>query len=92
MLKALRNSIIVKPEYEETRGKIIIPKSALEFRQYHGSVVGIVISVGPESKFRNELKPGDKVYWRRHEGFRIVYDRQVYFKVRDKWIMGKVVE
>jgi co-chaperonin GroES (HSP10) len=90
MLQALHDTIIVKPTYEETRSDIIIPQSAKQFKQYHGEVRGLVVSVGPEYPYRKDLKPGDVVTFQRHEGFTFQYQGEKYLKVREKWIHGKV--
>lgn len=93
MLQALRNEIIVRPIYEEkTRSGIIVPQWARQYKLYHGSIVGEVISVGPDSKFKDEIKVGDKIYWRRHEGKKVWYERKLYFAVKERWVMGKVIE
>lgn len=93
MLQALRNEIIVRAIYEEkTRGGIIVPPQAKQFKLYHGSIQGEVVSVGPESKFKNEVKPGDKIVWTRHEGKKVYEDRELFFVVKDRWIMGKAEE
>lgn len=92
MLRALRNEIIVKPIYEKNRGKIIIPPDSPHFKQYHGRITGEVISIGPRSIFKKDVDIGDKIVWLRHEGKKIIFERQVYFSVRDRWIMGKVIE
>lgn len=92
MLQAVRNTVIVKPIYEEvSRGGIIVPKSAKRHRLYHGSIRGEVISVGPKSIFRHELKPGDKIIFRRHEGKKVYEHYEMFLSMRDRWIMGKVV-
>lgn len=91
MLQAMRNEIIVRPVYEEvTRGGIIVPVNARQHKLYHGSIYGIVISVGPKSKFKEDIKPGDKIYWRKHEGKKVYEDRELYFAIRERWIEGKV--
>ena len=92
MLQALRAEIIVKPIYEEKRGTIIIPESVRQFKLYHGSIVGEVISLGPASKFKGEVKPGDKIYWQRHEGRKVFENRQLYFTIRERWILGKMLD
>ena len=93
MLQALRNEIIVRPIYEEkTRGGIIVPSWAREYKLYHGSIQGEVISVGLKSKFKDEIKPGDRIVWTRHEGKKILFEGQTYFAVRDRWVMGKIVQ
>lgn len=94
MLEAMRDEVIVRPIYEEKRGTIIIPESAKQFKQYHGSIYGIVMSVGPDwkKKVPEELKPGDKVVWVRHEGKKCYEDGQLYFVLSRRWVIAKVVE
>ena len=88
MLQALRDEIIVKPVYEERKSIISIPQSALKFRQYDGQVYGEVISAGPKHKLG--VIPGDKINWQRHEGKKITYQGQIYFVVKQRWVMAKV--
>lgn len=91
MLQALRDEIIVRPIYEEiTKGGIIVPLQARTHKLYHGSITGEVISVGPKCKF--DIKPGDKIYWQRHEGKKVYVDRELFFAVRSRWVMGKVLD
>ena len=93
MLQAIGKYTIVLPLYDEkSKGGIIIPESAKKYKQYDSSVRGEVISVGPESEFKSMLKPGDKVIWTRHEGRKIMFKGQLYFSIRDRWIMAKVDE
>ena len=92
MLQALRAEIIVRPIYQEKQGRIIIPEHSPHFKQYHGSVSGLVISVGPKSEFRDEVKPGDRIVWVRHEGKKIVYEGQEYRAVRDRWVRARLNE
>lgn len=88
MLKAVRDTIIVSIEYsDQSKGGIVIPETA---KQYSGSFVGIVHSVGPDYKY--DVKPGDKVYIRRHEGFKILHKGTTYFSMRSRWVVGKQKE
>ena len=84
MLQALRDNVIVKPIYEEQKGSIIIPKSAEVFKQYHGFVMGEVVSIG--KKYPYPLKAGDRVLWRRHEGKKVYEDGQLYFVLKERWV------
>ena len=88
MLQAIGATIIIKPIYQERKGKILLPRYSPEYKKYHGRIYGKVISIGPKSIWKNDLKPGDLVDWQRHEGFKIEYQREIYFKVRDRWVMG----
>ncbi|MDO8488745.1 MAG: hypothetical protein Q7S42_01340 [Candidatus Omnitrophota bacterium] len=42
--------------------------------------------MGPEYPY--ELKAGDKVCWVRHEGKKIIYSGEIYFKVKERWVLG----
>ncbi len=93
MLQAIGKNLIVKPIYEVKKGNIIIPLSAQEFKQYHGFVCGLVISVGNKFglKFAGErLRSGDKILFQRHEGFKIEYDGEVYLRISDRWVGAKL--
>ena len=84
-LKAIRDTIIIRIEYEkETKGGIVIPDGA---KQYHGSFTGRVISVGPEYKY--DVKVGDLVGFRRHEGHRLRYKGRDFLSLRSKWVECK---
>jgi co-chaperonin GroES (HSP10) len=90
MLQALRNEIIVKPILEEHKGLIEIPKSATEYKQYHGEVVGEVISIGHKYPYKEDLKVGNKVIFQRHEGKRMLYEGERYLALKEKWVHGKI--
>jgi co-chaperonin GroES (HSP10) len=87
-LQALRDEIIVRPVYEKQKGLVIIPKSAIKFKQYDGQVFGEVLSVGKRHKLG--VKIGDIISWVRHEGKKIIHQGQVYFAIRERWILGRV--
>lgn len=86
-LKAVRNCVIVKLLYDEKIGSIVVPETA---KQYSGSFTGKVVAIGPE--YRYDLKVGDKVYFRRHEGHRIRYRGENYLSLRSRWVFAKEVE
>lgn len=88
MIQALRDEIIIKPVFEERKGLIVIPQSAKKFKQYDGQVFGEVLSVGPKHKL--ETQAGDRIIFQRHEGKRFIYQGQVYFAVRQRWVLGRV--
>ena len=94
MLQAMRDEVIVRPFYEtKTKSGLIIPAKALEYKQYHGGVFGEVISIGPKfPKMFEDLKVGDKLLWRRHEGKKIMFEGEKFFAVRSRWVLGKVDE
>jgi co-chaperonin GroES (HSP10) len=87
-LQALRDEAIVKLVIQEHQGLIKIPESATKFKQYDGEVFGEVLSVGP--KHRLGVKSGDKIIFQRHEGQKIIYGRDKYLVVKEKWIMGVI--
>ena len=86
MLQALRDDVIVKLVCEDYVGNIIIPKDSHVHRWYSGRVYGLVISVG--SKYKYDLKPGDKIDYQRNEGIRFFYEGDTYYQLRGKkdWI------
>ena len=88
MLQALRDEIIVRPIFEKHKGLVIIPQSAKKYKQYDGQVFGEVLSVGLRHKLG--VQAGDRICWMRHEGKKIVYQGNVYFAVRERWVMGKI--
>lgn len=90
MLQALRDEIIVKSVFVKQEGSILIPDCGQEYKQYHGEVVGEVISVGKDYKYN--LKPGDKIVFVRHEGKRIKFGGELYLVLKARWVMGKVNE
>ena len=95
LLQALGDNVIVKPVYDEKVKGIIIPEIALKFKKYDGQVYGEVHSVGPKVTLRfarEPIKPGDKLIWVRHEGKRVEYEGQEYFKVASKWILGMWID
>lgn len=84
-LRAVRNTIIVRVRYaEKSEGGIVIPDKA---KQYNGSFVGDVHSVGPEYKY--DVKVGDCVHFVRHEGHRIRWQGKAYLSLRAKWVVSR---
>jgi len=72
MIDAVRDMVIVEKHYKETfrEGNIVIPEThggRDNIMEYHG----IVVSIGPECPFRDELKVGDKILFHRNEGLTI---------------------
>jgi len=92
MLQALNSNIIIKPIYEEKKSSLIIPRSAKEYRQYYGQIYGEVISIGDDYPYKNDLKIGDKIYFQRHEGKKILYQGEMYLVLRERWIHGVIEE
>lgn len=93
MIKAIRDKVIVKPRYVKEQGGIIIPENCQVFKQYHGLVLGEVVSVGPEYRQTYEgkaLRAGDLILFRRHEGKLFVYEGVKYLTLKEKWIEAKV--
>jgi len=92
-MKALGETIIIRPVYSETKsnGTIIIPDIKSR-RKYVGNFYGIVIAVGKHSRWKNDLKKGDRVAFVRHEGIKFEVDRVEYLKLKDKWVLCKIEE
>jgi co-chaperonin GroES (HSP10) len=89
MLQAIHDTIIVKPIYEESKSIIIIPKTAEQWKQYHGAIYGEVVSIGPRYPYARDIKPGDKAIFQRHEGKRFIFQGEKYLKLKEKWVHGK---
>ena len=90
MLQALDDNIIVKIIYEKQRGNLIIPDSANIYKKYNGKVFGLVESVGP--RYPYDIKPGQIVSFRRHEGKVIKFEGEIYLKLREEWVDAKLYE
>jgi len=88
MLQALRDEVLIKLIFEEHKGLIEIPKSAMKWKQYDAEVTGEVVSIG--SKYPYELKLGDRIIFERHEGSRITYEGVKYLKLKEKWVHAKI--
>ena len=87
MIKAVRNNIIVKREYELKSDIIILPKACDKYRKYDGEIKYTVVSVGPGYKY--DLKPGDSVDVVRHEGKLIKVDGEELWVMKSRWVTGK---
>jgi len=83
-LHAVRDMVIVRLEYAEKEGSIIIPDKA---KRYSADFKGVIISVGPEYKYG--LQAGDSIAYLRHEGFEIETENGKYLAIKEKWIAGK---
>lgn len=79
--EALRDEVIVRIIYAENIQSIIIPDSA---KQYSGDFCGEVVAIGPDHL--HGLTPGDRIYFRRHEGWPITYRGEKLVVLRDKWV------
>lgn len=86
MIKAIKDTIIVRQEYQEKVGGVVIPESAKKFQLYDGKILYIVVSVGPDYPYK--LNPGDRVCIRRHEGVSFKFEGVEYFKVKEQWVEG----
>ena len=86
-MRAIKDTIIVKQEYQKESEKIIIPETARKFKLYDGNIKYIVVAVGP--KYPYNLILGDKVHIRRHEGVKFLFKGVEYFKIKERWIEGK---
>jgi len=86
MIKAVRDTIIVSVEYAEKIGSVIVPDQA---KQYHGSFTGKVIAIGQEYPYQDELKVGDTIWFRRHEGHKVIVGDKTYLSLRNKWVVAK---
>ena len=89
MIKAADPFIIIKPEYEEKIGSIIIPETNESRKRYSG-YSGEVIAVCDKCKL--DVKVGDKITYRRHEGFKVKYKGKEYIAINsERWLEAKYV-
>lgn len=85
-MRAPADLVIIKPEYSSfAEGSSIIQVHDRD-KNYIGNFFGVVIAVGPEYKY--DLKPGDRVRFRRHEGVEVEHDGKKYLSLKAKWIDG----
>ena len=91
MLQAIHKTIVIKPVLEEKKygGLIIIPE-AKGARMYHSSYYGSVVSISPQSRWKDELKVGDKIIYRRHEGKKVKDDGELFLVMRDEWVLARL--
>ena len=87
LISARGNYVIVEPVYEKTVGSIILP-DGVEKRE--ANCWGLVVSVGPEFKY--EVKTGDKVIFRRHEGYEIEENGKKLLCLKGRWILTQMEE
>lgn len=86
MIKAIKDTIIVKQEYAKQSEGIFIPDTAVKFKKYDGLIQYVVVSVGPDYLYG--VKVGDRVCIRRHEGKKLVYEGVEYFVMQERWVEG----
>lgn len=84
---AVRNTLLIELKYAEKIGSIYLHQDS---KQYEGEYYGNIISVGEEVSYKNELNPGDKIFFRRHEGFNVYYKYEDFLSLREKWVVGKM--
>ena len=90
MIQALKDNLIIKPLYEEKKNSIFIPQTAINYKRNKGNVLGLVISIGKDSQYKDSLSPGDNISYQRGEGIKFTYQGETYYKLKAKWVMGKV--
>ncbi|MCU0822110.1 MAG: hypothetical protein MUC95_06515 [Spirochaetes bacterium] len=96
--QAIRNTVIVKVIYQDLACGLIIPSTANTWKKYHGDIKYQVVSVGPDFKYKDDIRSGDYVILQRHEGKgereykAIVGIDGVYLTVRDRWVLAKESE
>ena len=86
MIKAVRDTVIVRQEYQEKIGTIIIPKGARKHQLYDGNINYITVSIGPKCPYA--LKPGDRIEIQRHEGVKFTLDEETYWMIKARWVLG----
>ncbi len=86
MIKAPGSFVIVEVVYKDRESSLIIPDHA---KKREGSFHGKVISIGPDYPDKS-LKVGNKVAFRRHEGFPIRYKDKEYLSLRERWVNAKI--
>lgn len=86
MLKAPKDMIIVEPIYDDKAHGSSVIFAPDRDQNYIGEFHGIVASVGHE--YLNDLKPGDKVKFRRHEGAKINYQGTEYLSLKARWVVA----
>ena len=87
-LKAVENTVIVKPIFQEkSKGGLHLPKGAEKFKQYDGFVYGEVVAISDEIK---DISLGELVVWIRHEGKRVYLDRKEYRIIKRKWLSAVI--
>lgn len=87
-IETVKDTIIVKKLYQKEVSGIVIPESARKFQLYDGSIKYIVVAVGPDYPY--DLKIGDEVIIRRHEGKSFFVDGVEYHKMKERWVEAKV--
>jgi co-chaperonin GroES (HSP10) len=83
MIIALRDDVIIKRISPDNVGKIIIPKSAVSFRNNNLSNIGEVVSVGIKFNMTFDGKPlktGDKIIYTQNEGRVFTVEGEKYSK------------
>lgn len=86
MIQAVNDDIIVRPVFKEGIGAILLPDQA---KPQEGEFYGTVVSVGP--LFQEEIKPGQKVLFTRHEGFKLEAE-ETLLRLRPSWVLGVLEE
>ena len=92
-MKTIGKTIIVKPVWTKRvgQGKIILPIVEGARHKYIGDFYGVVVAVGKRSEFRNDLKVGDKIWFRRHEGKSFHYGGEEYLLLKDRWVHALLI-
>jgi len=89
--QAVYDTVIVEVIYKTiTSGSIIIPNTVTNTIEYNADHYGLVVSVGPD--YRYKLKVGDKVIFRKLEGFELFVGDTKYMNLRSRWVEATVEE
>jgi co-chaperonin GroES (HSP10) len=83
-IRATGKNIVVKVKRQSKAGSIIIPSTAQEFIQYHGNIYGVVVAVGPDYPY--DVKVGDKIIFRRHEGVKVEDGDDMYVSLEERFV------
>lgn len=83
-----KDMVIVKVHLHETIGVVVIPEQ-MALQQYHSGFYGEVYGIGPDYPY--DIKKGDRVSFRRHEGKAFKFQGEDFISLKEKWVEGLFV-
>lgn len=86
MIAAVGDYILVEPVYNKKSNLIIIPDSA---QKQVSEFYGLVLSVGPEYPYRDQVKKGMKILFTRNEGTEV---DDKYLSLKPNWVLAILEE
>ncbi len=82
MFKVSSDLILIETIYDGTVSSGLLDVHDRD-KEYIGDFYGIVVALGPD--YKDNLKKGDKIRFRRHEGWKVEHEGKKYLVIKKRW-------